>query len=83
MKPADIHIDKFKMAFNENATDILSSSDLTAHIENVLQFLPENPVKDPFERAWVYMTDNYTKFQIATWGSLIVHEVGKTTLLSS
>eukprot|EP00128_Syssomonas_multiformis_P008607 Colp12_sorted_trinity150504_noHs@21905 len=27
-----------------------------------------------FEYGWRYMTDNYTEFEIATWGSLIVHE---------
>ncbi|XP_071103180.1 methylsterol monooxygenase 1-like [Haliotis cracherodii] len=38
-------------------------------------YLPNNPLRDPFRTAWVHMIDNYTKFQIATWGSLIVHEV--------
>ena len=47
----------------------------TQLIEDTLQYLPDNPLKDPFERGWNYMLDNYTKFQIATWGSLIVHEV--------
>eukprot|EP01135_Chromosphaera_perkinsii_P000788 Nk52_evm76s151 gene=Nk52_evmTU76s151 len=32
-------------------------------------------LSEPFEHAWRYMTDNYTEFQIATWGSLIIHEV--------
>lgn len=67
------------MALNDSAADLLSSTSaqLTNHIENVLDFFPENPVKDPFARAWMYMTDNYTKFQIATWGSLIIHEVSQ------
>ena len=45
------------------------------HIENVLQYFPENPMNRQVELAWSYILDNYTKFQIATWGSLIVHEV--------
>eukprot|EP00126_Sphaerothecum_destruens_P004057 Sdes_comp17949_c0_seq1m7208 len=28
-----------------------------------------------FQQGWSYMTDNYTEFQIATWGSLLLHEV--------
>jgi methylsterol monooxygenase len=28
-----------------------------------------------FEQAWTSMTDNYTEFQIATWGSLLIHEI--------
>ena len=48
---------------------------LVDQIENVLRFCPANPFLDPFAAAWIYMTDNYTKFQIATWGSIILHEV--------
>ena len=43
--------------------------------EDILQYFPDNPLRDPFASAWKYMTSNYTKFQIATWGSLLVHEV--------
>ena len=50
-------------------------------IEDVLGNLPRNPVTDPVEQAWTYMTDNFTKFQIATLGSLIVHEVSKLNRL--
>ena len=39
----------------------------------LFEYVPE--VRGPFKDAWVYMTDNYTKFQIATWGSIILHEV--------
>ncbi|KAK2166935.1 hypothetical protein LSH36_33g03043 [Paralvinella palmiformis] len=46
----------------------------TNYAEDLLKYFPDNPLKDPFETAWRYMTDNYTKFQIATWGSLLVHE---------
>lgn len=38
-------------------------------------YLPNNPVEPYFRSYWMAMTDRYTKFQIATWGSLIVHEV--------
>ena len=47
------------------------------YVEDVLQHFPQNPISDPFGRAWVYMTDNYSKFQIATVGSIIVHEVNR------
>lgn len=43
--------------------------------EFVLDFMPTNPMRDVFASAWIYMTSNYTKFQIATFGSLLVHEV--------
>jgi methylsterol monooxygenase len=48
----------------------------TAHlyVEDLLSSFPENPLKDPLAKQWTYMIDNYSKFQIATWGSLIVHE---------
>lgn len=54
-------------------SDILSSAYLAA--EYVDAVLPENPFQPSLKHAWDYMLDNYTKFQIATWGSLIVHEV--------
>lgn len=54
----------------ENLTAILPTPD------QFLDYLPENPIKQSFANAWMYMTKNYTKFQIATWGSLILHEVG-------
>ncbi|XP_071789039.1 methylsterol monooxygenase 1-like [Asterias amurensis] len=38
-----------------------------------LEYIPENPLKPPMESAWTYMTDNYTRFQIATVGSVLVH----------
>ena len=54
----------------ENVTNLIEST------AEYLEYLPENPFRDSLKHAWIYMTDNYTKFQIATWGSLIVHEVG-------
>lgn len=42
-------------------------------VTDLFQYVPE--IRDPFKNAWIYMTDHYTKFQIATFGSLIVHEV--------
>lgn len=59
------------MAVNGTA-DILSSAYLA--VEYVDAVLPKNPLQPSLEQAWGYMLDNYTKFQIATWGSLIVHE---------
>lgn len=60
------------MAMN-NSANILSSAYLA--VEYVDAVLPENPFQPPLKHAWDYMLDNYTKFQIATWGSLIVHEL--------
>ncbi|XP_006896718.1 PREDICTED: methylsterol monooxygenase 1 [Elephantulus edwardii] len=59
------------MATNESV-GIFSSAFLA--VEYVDSLLPENPLQEPFKNAWNYMLNNYTKFQIATWGSLIVHE---------
>ncbi|XP_064418105.1 methylsterol monooxygenase 1 [Latimeria chalumnae] len=58
------------MAVNDSV--ILSSAYLA--VEYVESLLPENPLQQSFQNAWNYMLDSYTKFQIATWGSLIVHE---------
>ncbi|NXT51019.1 MSMO1 monooxygenase, partial [Pluvianellus socialis] len=60
------------MAMNDSI-NILNSAYLA--VEYIDSFLPDNPLQQPFKNAWNYMLDNYTKFQIATWGSLIVHEV--------
>lgn len=48
---------------------------LTNTIESFLEHVPGNPFTPPLGKGWTYMTDNYTKFQISTWGSLIVHEL--------
>ena len=44
-------------------------------IEDALDYLPDNPLRDPFANAWMHMTNQFTKYQIATFGSFIVHEV--------
>ncbi len=51
---------------------------LNQQIDGLLDYFPENPLRDPFAKGWVHMTDSYSKFQIATWGSLILHEVSVT-----
>lgn len=66
------HLASSIMAMNDSA-NILSSAYLA--VEYVDAVLPENPFQPPLKHAWNYMLDNYTKFQIATWGSLIVHEL--------
>ncbi|XP_077996939.1 methylsterol monooxygenase 1-like [Glandiceps talaboti] len=40
-----------------------------------LDYIPDNPFRQPMENAWKTMDDRYSDFQIATWGSIIVHEV--------
>ncbi len=44
-------------------------------VEFVDSFLPENPLQEPLKHAWNLMLQSYSKFQIATWGSLVVHEL--------
>ncbi|ELT93640.1 hypothetical protein CAPTEDRAFT_151524 [Capitella teleta] len=63
------------MAVNGSTTGLLSAAGLTGQIENALVNFPDNPFRDPLENFWTSMTDSYTKFQIATWGSLIFHEI--------
>jgi len=48
-------------------------------VEDALEFLPDNPLRDPFADAWMYMTNHFTKYQIATFGSFVVHEVCTTS----
>lgn len=56
-----------------STADILSSAYLA--VEFVDSLLPQNPLQEPVKQAWTHMLQNYSKFQIATWGSLIVHEL--------
>jgi len=42
------------------------------------ELVPQNPLTSHLENYWQLMTDNYTKFQITTWGSLIAHEVNNS-----
>lgn len=56
-----------------DSIEILHSAYLA--VEYIDSLLPENPLQQPFKNAWTYMLDNYTKFQIATWGSLLAHEL--------
>lgn len=60
------------MASNDSA-GILNSAYLA--VQYIDSALPLNPLQQPFKNGWTYMLDNYTKFQIATWGSLLVHEL--------
>lgn len=62
------------MAGDMNAS-VLTTSHLAMQIENALSYLPENPLQNPLASAWISMTQNFTKFQIAVFGSLIVHEL--------
>ena len=47
----------------------------TMRLSEFWGYVPENPLKPPAETAWNYMTDNYSRFQIATIGSVLVHMV--------
>jgi methylsterol monooxygenase len=61
------------MAFNDSLQLLQATSRLQA-VEEVLVYFSDNPFRDPFRDAWTHMTSRYTKFQIATFGSLLVHE---------
>lgn len=59
-----------------NSSTVLSASQFSSqYVEGVLEFLPGNPIVGTVEHNWRWMTDTFTKFQIATWGSLIFHEI--------
>lgn len=58
---------------NNNHSEILHSAYLA--VEYIDSLLPENPLQQPLKNAWTYMINNYTKFQIANWGSLLAHEL--------
>lgn len=49
---------------------------LDALLQTVTNSSLQNPVEPYFASAWNYMTDNYTRFTIAMWFSLVLHEVG-------
>jgi len=65
-----------EMAVNDSLLMTGRLSSIKA-VEDVLNFMPDNPLRDPFAGLWMYMTNNFTKYQIATFGSFIVHEVCK------
>uniref|UniRef100_A0A8C4RAU0 Methylsterol monooxygenase 1 n=1 Tax=Eptatretus burgeri TaxID=7764 RepID=A0A8C4RAU0_EPTBU len=46
----------------------------------VLDLLPSNPLQEPARLAWTAMLNRYSHFQIATWGSLLIHEVAYFTI---
>ena len=60
-----------------------SSSGLDVLIETMVNATPRNPVEPYFASAWNYMTDNYSRFTIAMWISVVLHEVGRTMLSDS
>jgi len=62
------------MAVNDSLIVTSRLSSIKA-VEDALNFMPDNPLRDPFAGVWMYMTNHFTKFQIATYGSFIVHEV--------
>jgi len=66
-----------------SSTTLLQTYRLTEHMEGVLAYFPDNPLQQPFADSWTYMTDNFTKFQIATFGSLIVHEVPQCCIIAT
>jgi len=65
------------MAVNDSLIMASRLSSIKA-VEDALEFLPDNPLRAPFADAWMYMTNHFTKYQIATFGSFVVHEVCTT-----
>ncbi|KAK9399101.1 C-4 methylsterol oxidase-like [Crotalus adamanteus] len=58
---------------NNNSSEILHSAYLA--VEYIDSLLPENPLQQPFKNVWIYMLNNYTKFQIATWGTFLAYKL--------
>lgn len=56
-------------------SNLLSSSNLTATVISATNYLPKNPLQVPFQCAWDYMNNHYSRVQIACIGSILVHEV--------
>lgn len=44
-------------------------------VEDALAYLPENPLQNYFAWSWIHMTSTFTEFQIASFGSMIFHQV--------
>ena len=44
-------------------------------VDQVAATFPSNPVEPYFAAAWIYMVDNFSKFPIANWFSVLWHEV--------
>ncbi len=59
----------------DNSSVIAPSNFAAQSIEDVLTYFPDNPLSDPLAKAWISMTQTFTPFQIATFGSIIIHEV--------
>ena len=43
--------------------------------EDLLDYLPENPLIEPFKDAWIHMTENYSRFTIAVLLTYAIHQV--------
>ena len=46
-----------------------------ALLQTVANSTLRNPVEPYLGSAWNYMTDNYPRFTIAVWFSVVLHEV--------
>ncbi len=60
--------------YADNSTEVMGRGAVRI-VERILEHFPENPVQGELGRLWVAMTTTYSAFQIATFGSLIMHEV--------
>ena len=52
------------------------SAGLDALLQTVTNSSLRNPVEPYFASAWNFMTDNCSRFTIAMWISVVLHEVG-------
>jgi hypothetical protein len=59
------------------------ASAATAGLDALLQTVANSTLRNPAEPylayAWNYMTDNYPRFTIAVWFSVVLHEVRKVS----
>ncbi len=59
----------------DNSTVIETGGLATQYIEGLLTHCPDNPLSEPFGKIWMSLNARYTNFQLATFGSIIMHEV--------
>ena len=65
-------IDQSQVSIMAEEGGIISTTRLA---EDLLDYLPENPLIEPFKDAWIHMTENYSRFTIAVLLTYAIHQV--------
>ena len=66
---------KLSTSIMDNSTVLETGGLATQYIEGLLTHFPDNPLSEPFGKVWMSLNQRYTNFQLATFGSIIMHEV--------